>query len=232
MPYIKSLGLVFVAIPKTGTTSMTRALRQIPGYGKELELVDEVIDPVFRARYRLEEIGDKKPGRAKHLSAIQLKYVLGESEFDRCVTFSLVRNPWARMVSRYFFTHVSAEPSKEEKLRCGIKRQFHDLPFEAWVERVWKKHKRGRKRNSQLRKLVDLDGRLIVDHVGKLEKVQDTLNWIGAKLKIEPLEMPHINATNRGHYTQYYTPLTRDMVAEICRQDIECFDYSFDTAAP
>ncbi|MCX2978879.1 hypothetical protein EYC82_16095 [Halieaceae bacterium IMCC11814] len=98
------------------------------------------------------EIGDSKPGRAKHLSAVQIKYILGEAEFNRCFKFTLVRNPWARMISRYFYTHVEAEPRLLEKLRWGTTRDFHDLDFDAWLGKRWKYHQSGKRATIQLKK--------------------------------------------------------------------------------
>jgi hypothetical protein len=228
MPYSPSLGLVFVAIPKTGTTSVTRALHDASGPDDNLQLLKEVVDTPFRKKYKLNKIGDKKPGRAKHLSALQIKYILGDEEFARCTKFSVVRNPWARMVSRYFFTHVESEPSDTDKVRRGTTRQFHDKDFEAWIKNIWTRHQSGQRKNSQLAKLVDLDGELLVDHVGQLENVQSTLDWVSKRIGItEPLTMPHVNGTRKGHYAQYYNQSTRDMVAEICQQDIEYFGYQF-----
>lgn len=228
MPYLPSLGLVYVAIPKTGTTSVTRALHNISTSEDNVQLVKEKIDPAFRKKYKLNKIGDKRPGRAKHLSALQLKYILGDKEFERCTKFSVVRNPWARMVSRYYFTHVESEPSDEEKQRRGTTRTFHEMDFESWLEKVWARHKWGGRKNSQLAKLVDHDGNLLVDHVGRLEDVQTTLDWVSSRVGIAPMTMPHVNGTRKGHYSQYYNEATRAMVAEICRQDIEYFDYEFE----
>ena len=228
MPYLPSLGLVYVAIPKTGTTSVTRALHNISKDEDSVQLVKEKIDPAFRKKYQLNKIGDKKPGRAKHLSALQLKYILGDQEFARCTKFSVVRNPWARMVSRYFFTHVESEPSDEEKVRRGTTRVFHEKDFESWLEGIWKRHKSGQRKNSQLAKLVDLDGNMLIDHVGKLEDVQATLDWVSREVGIPPMRMPHVNGTRKGHYSQYYNDATKAMVAEICQHDIEYFGYSFE----
>jgi hypothetical protein len=230
MPYLPSLGLIYVAIPKTGTTSVNRALRNSCQSKDDVKLVKDPIDKAFREKHQLNKIGDKRPGMAKHLSAIQLKYILGAEEFERCVKFSVVRNPWARMVSRYFFTHVDFQPSEPDKLRRGTSRTFHDQPFESWVYRIWIRSKVGQRKNGQLAKLVDNDGQLLVDHVGRLENVQATLDWVSKEVGLDsPLEMPHINGTRKGHYAQYYNAATKEMVAEICRQDIEYFGYQFET---
>lgn len=228
MPYLPSLGLVYVAIPKTGTTSITRALIDTSPSKDSVQLLTEFVDRDFRKKYNLDQIGDKKPGRAKHLSALQLKYILGEREFARCTKFTVVRNPWARMVSIYFFTHVEHEPSATEKRRRHTSRTFHNKDFESWIEKVWSRHNSGERKNSQLAKLVDLEGNLLVDHVGRLEDVQTTLDWVSSRAGIEPINMLHVNGTRKGHYSQFYNEETRAMVAEICRQDIEYFGYQFE----
>lgn len=228
MPYSKSLGLVFVAIPKTGTTSVTRAMHDISKPFGGLQLVNEYVDDEYRRKYRLHEIGDNKPGRAKHLSALQIKYILGDEEFERCTKFSVVRNPWARMVSRFFFTHKQSEPSDEDKIRRGTTRVFHDMEFEAWIESRWKRYKSGKRTNSQWGKLVDKNGTLLVDRVGRLEDVQPTLDWVTDTVGVERVQMPHVNGTRKGHYVKFYNDATREMVADMCGKDIEFFDYQFD----
>ncbi|MFT4614978.1 MAG: chondroitin 4-sulfotransferase 11 [Bacteroidia bacterium] len=227
MPYSPELGIVFVAIPKTGTTSITRALKVVSKERGGLQLLNEHIDKPFRKKYKLNKIGDKKPGHAKHLSAIQLKYILGEEEFERCTTFSVVRNPWARMASRYFFTRADNEPTKKDKIRRGTTRSFHDMEFERWLERIYKRHRIGKRKNSQIIKLQDLEGNLIVDRVGKLEDVQSTLDWVSETSGADRMKMPHVNGTRKGDYAQFYNDVTREMVAEVCREDVEGFGYVF-----
>lgn len=229
MPYSQSLGLVHIAIPKTGTTSLVSALHSIQrARGGELGLLNDEITREFRAKHRLNILGDRRPSRAKHLSAIQLKYILGDEEFDRCFKFSVVRNPWARTVSRYFFKHLDFKPPRAIRKTKGTTRKFHNQDFETWMTKRWKHHVRRAKKDSQLRKLVDLDGRLLVDYVGRLETIQETLDHICTQLGVEQMTMPHVNGTRKGHYSQFYNQRTMGMVEEICRADIEYFGYRFE----
>ncbi|MEJ8569663.1 sulfotransferase family 2 domain-containing protein [Elongatibacter sediminis] len=220
--------MIFVAIPKTGTTSVIHALNTALPQNQKLTLLKERVNRRFRARHGLNEIGDKRPGRAKHLSAIQIKYVLGDAEFDRCFKFTLVRNPWARMVSRYRFTHVDFEPTWRQKLKRRTTRKFHNLEFEAWLNRCWKRHKKGKRLGGQLRKLTDLNGRVLVDFVGRLEQAQDALDYVSEQVGLGRIVMPHINGTRPIHYATYYNQTTRDMVWEMCQADIEYFNYRFE----
>ncbi len=230
MPYSPSHRYVHVAIPKTGTTSLIRALSRLHRkHGGRLELFKEPVTPEFRRKHGLDEIGDRHPGYTKHLSAIQLKYILGVEQYDRCFSFSIVRNPWARLASRYFFTSTDNEPSEEEKRARNTGRKFHELSFEDWIERRWKRGGKKRRYRTQLGKLTDLDGRLIVDFVGRLETVQDSFRHICLQIGVAPFDMPHINGTRKGRYQQFYNDRTRDMVGEMCQVDIEHFSYTFES---
>lgn len=229
MPYSKTYKFIHVAIPKTGTTSLVHVLQAfLQDQGDDLTLFNEKITPEFRQKYNLNEIGDKKPGKAKHLSALQINYILGEEEFQNCYKFSVVRNSWARTVSRYFFNHQDLEPSSDEKMRKGTLRKFHNLDFETWINKQWKRHTKNKAMSSQRSKLVDLDGQLLVDYIGRLETIQTSLDHICSKIGAPRMEMPRRNGTGHGHYSQFYNQRTRDMVAEMCRVDIEYFNFEFE----
>lgn len=224
MPYSKKYNFIHVAIPKTGTTSLAHALKEAD---PELCLLSEHVTAQYREKYNLNEINDRRPGRAKHLSALQIKYILGEEIFTQCFKFSIVRNPWARLVTRYFFTHVDNEPSDEVKARKGTTRRFHDLDFDTWIRRYADNRKN--RQNSQLRKLVDRDGNLLVDYVGRLENFQESFDHICDRIGIPRSQIPHVNGTcKKGHYSQYYTPETRALVEQACSEDIAYFEFEFE----
>ena len=230
MPWSGSHHYVHVAIPKTGTTSLVRALHTLHDrIGGEVELINDHITPEFRQEHGLDALGDPQPGRAKHLSAVQLKTILGAEEFDRCYRFTVVRNPWERMVSRYNFTHVRNEPSPEEKLARGTTRSFHDLGFDEWLDRIAQRHLRGKGPRSQLSKLIDLDGNLLVDHIGRLTDLQGTVDGLCGYLGVAPVSVLQVNPSPRSKpYAEYYDDRTRDIVAEIHHVDIEHFGFTFD----
>jgi hypothetical protein len=214
MPYSPSHNYVHVAIPKTGSTSLVRALQNLHARdGGSLELYRGEVTSRFRRKHRLNELGDSRPGRAKHLSALQLKKILGVEQYESCVSFSIVRNPWARLASRYFYTHVENEPSPAEKRRRRTRRTFHDLSFDAWIERHWKA-RRGREYRNQVDKLTDLDGQVIVDFVGRLETFQESFDEICARLGVEKLPILHVNGTGKSHYSHYYSDRTKEIVKE------------------
>lgn len=230
MPYSPSHSYVFVAIPKTGTTSMISALRSLHSRdGGSLELRQEWITSEFRQRYGLDALGDRQPGRAKHLSAAQLRLILGPDEFEKCFVFTIVRNSWARVVSRYNYNHVKSRPPDHKRARRGTARTFHDLDFEPWLENAWQKWSGGKGQRSQLSKLTDADGQVLVDHVGRLSNAQGTMELLCQRLGTEPVDVGTVNpSARRMAYSEYYNARTTEMVAEMHHIDIEYFGFRFE----
>jgi len=224
---------VQVAIPKTGSTSMLHAVKNIHMelYGNLDNLLlykGKKITPDFYKKYNLDQIGDTRGKVEKHLSALQIKYIIGEEPFNNCFKFSIVRNSWSYMVSRYHFTHVDYEPDEETKKKRQVSRNFHNLEFDTWVHKRWKRFKKNTPLSSQLSKLTDLDGNLIVDYVGQLENIQESLNYICNHVGLQRMEMPYVNHTRKIHYSELYTAETKEMVEEIHKKDIDFFGFEFE----
>ena len=237
MPHSPTHKYIHIRIPKTGSVSINAVFGKFHAeHGGQRNLMNGRIGWWFRARHNLWKIGDKHPGRAGHLSAIQMKYILGEKEFNRCFKFSFVRNPWSLIISKYHYTLEGNRPTPEEvrqKIAAGQgrpSRSFHEMSFEDWMTKRYNTVKRKGRDCNQLRKLTDLGGNVIVDFVGRLERMQEDFDTICKSIGIPPLKVPHKNKTNHKHYSMHYDGETREMVADLYRRDIEYFGYTFEEA--
>jgi hypothetical protein len=77
--------------------------------------------------------------------------------------------------------------------------------------------------------LQDTNGDYLVDYVGRLENLQEDIQFIGKRLGMADFEIPHLNKRlKNGDYKNYYTAKTKRLVAEAFVEDIERFGYSFD----
>ena len=229
MPYSEQFNLVQVAVPKTGTTSVVKTLYQLhERHGGELTLVSEPVDRAFVKRYRLDALSDPLPGRAKHLSAAQLQLVLGD-RYVQAFSFTFVRNPWARVVSRYRYNREEKRPEPGAKrTTLGARRIFHDLDFMDWLREREQYVERKGGRQNQIDKLTDAEGRILVDFVGRLESIQEGFATVCERAGVEPVAVPHFNVTaKKASYADYYDDWSRDLVAAWYQRDIEAFGYAF-----
>ena len=77
--------------------------------------------------------------------------------------------------------------------------------------------------------LIDLDGNVIVDFIGRYEQLEDDFNEACRRIGIRPPKLPHKRrARDRLDYREYYTEETAELIAQRFKKDIEMLGYSFD----
>ena len=137
------------------------------------------------------------------------------NKFD--FSFSSIRNPWERILSAYHkggWEHRRGEYPTFNSCVKAIK--YDDISCSASKWHVTSLH----------RHLVRND-KLIVDHLIRVENLQEDFNVVCDKIGIPKQQLPHINKSKHKHYTEYYDDETRKIVAEKYRKDIEYFGYKF-----
>jgi len=158
----------------------------------------------------------------KHISASDLQNKINWHDF---VSFSVVRNPYDRMVSAYKYciqTNVIAKKISFEQfvnLVCKNKRNIKDVPHICRIP--------------QLCYLTNNNkpiGQIIVNHILRFENLQqDRLN-LCTILKLEEKfhKLPHLLKTNHKHYSTYYNNQIRQIVKDYFNTDIVYFNYKFE----
>ncbi len=61
----------------------------------------------------------------------------------------------------------------------------------------------------------------------RTETFAEDLAEVERRLGGDPTPVPHRNRSPHGSYRDYYTPATRDRVAEVYADDLEAFGYTF-----
>ncbi len=214
-----SRNFLFVHIAKTGGTSVRAALRRYRWGGWHtlpLWLASQM-NQWTRPRHKL---GLKFP---RHAKAIAAKEMLPEEVFQGLFKFVVVRNPWDLQVSSYH--HILRE--KPEVLQ-GVKsfQDFLRLKFDP-----------GRAYNFLLdisaelqhEYIVDLQGEVIVDFIGRYESLETDFHKICSHIGIFTPRLPHLRkAKDRKDYRSYYTDNLAELVASHYRRDLELLGYSFE----
>ena len=198
---------IFAAIPKTGTHSVRQALREHMGE-EDIEQVGLFVNK----RFPFEELAAARHG---HLGLAQVRPFLGEDVFASYFKFAFVRNPFDRFVSYCaFMTRENGDFLREPQL--VMRHILFDLrPMQHILFQP------------QNTVLVDADGRLLSDYVGRVEEMQASYDAICARIGIPARALEQVNSSRRGDYRQYYDQPLIDGVAELYRRDLDLFGYGF-----
>jgi hypothetical protein len=199
---------IFVAVPKTGTHSVRQALRQHLG-ANDLEQVGLFVNK----RFPFAEFADIRHG---HISLQQIRPCLDEGQFENYFKFAFVRNPFDRFVSYCAF--MSRETGHFARDARGFMKQvlFEIRPEQHILFQP------------QHLLLTDADGRLLSDHVGRVEDMQASYDHACRKLGFESTALGRVNSSQRGDYRKYYDAELSAGVGDYYRRDLELFGYSFD----
>ena len=218
---IKRAGVWFVDIPRTSSTSIKTELRMCLGwpYGKSNVKgirCDVAGKPFNHPRYA--------GVFTDHLTVQQLLIQFGETNYDRLFTFTVVRNPWSRMVSNYK-TRVRG---KQISADFGMNQYIHlfkDQPDHAALDHTIL----GRNMLSQYKFLSDASGNLRVSRIVRFENREAELQELANTFPKLTLGSSYLQ---RGHQapdvsTSHLDQKSIEIVAELFHDDIEFFKYRY-----
>lgn len=205
---------VFVHIPKTGGTAMTLALE---GRAARDDILIGDTPKAQARRGRLK--GVQVPGRLwKHSTLADIDGLVDLSDM---FIFTLVRNPWDRMVSYYHwlrdqsFDHPAVGRAKALDFsgflnHPGTASSLHAAPYASYV--------------------TDAGGIMRATLFIRLEHLAQDMAPLTAHLGFAPV-LPVANQSNRGRdWRPYYSDTDAATLARICAPDIAAFAYCFDPA--
>lgn len=146
--------------------------------------------------------------------------------------FAVVRNPWSRVVSRYYFAKKAIE--REKKHPAG----YADVSsFEAFLE---ERHKWGGKEFfwhrairgwfPQFDYVTDEEGEVRCD-ILRLERLDEELNrYLGTEILFRHRNVTAMLGSDED-WRDIYTPETKRIVADWYAPDIETWGFTFDGMA-
>jgi hypothetical protein len=208
MVYSGKHKLLFVSVPKTGTTSLTASL-------------------VERLEGRRNQVpkGDGWVAVGEHWTLAQIAEVVGWDALNDVHIVGGVRNPWDRLVSSYNFY----KNGRVAKLVLAGKRRNPKavlnvfmaklLPFECWL-RLYRT-------DPCFEYLSDVDGNLRADTVIHIETMNEDVEALCQKLGVTSFEPEVVNASTRKPYKEYYSGKSQKLIARRFVEDIEHFNYNF-----
>lgn len=196
---VRRAGFWFVDIPRTSSSTLKYELGAVFGrtFSKDVEAT-LVVRKV---------LGSHTPARVA-------REVLGPRIWDAILTFSMVRNPYARAASIYSYARRNAVIPL-------------DMEFKEFVKYLtdYKNHEYsfGILRRTQLSYLADMNGNILVDLVGRFENRSEFLDDIGGRIGAPGIGR-RLRASKRE--TIGMDPGSAELIASYFADDFARFDYA------
>jgi hypothetical protein len=218
MPISHAHKVIFIHIPKTAGTSV-EAVLGMHGGKQDIGVV-----PYFNQCIDYEHLYG---GPLQHLTAQGIRQVLkDDSVFNAYFKFTIVRNPWDRLVSAIAWS--------DQKWARGV--HLSPVEFDQQVHMIHRMLQSGGNNGRgvdlppylypQSLFVLGQDRTPMVDYVARYETLPSDWRAIGEKLGVD-VELPTRMKSRHGNYRQYYTDRTRQIVGEMYAEDVRAFQYAF-----
>jgi hypothetical protein len=204
--------VLFIHLPRTGGTF-------IRNYGKVTKCINYYANPKQRNGHQ--------PAR-------------DTNEPDKWFQFGLIRNPFDWYVSQYFYFSGDKRGTLEEGIFEGVDKGLGGESFKLAFPNLEDWIRYGRNSDLPYFWLSDVydymfcddKGKLLLDYVGKFEKMYDEVEHV---LEINEIKPPFSlrgylgerNASERGHYRQYLTKEAIDIIMAKDKKIFDLYDYDY-----
>ena len=205
---------IFVHIPKTGGTSMALAL-------EARAMKDDILigdtPKALRRRNRAKQL--KARGRIwKHSTLADIEGVVTREEMSAFLIFTLVRNPWDRLVSYYHW--LTSQEFDHPAVALARRRDFSGFLNDPMTRAAVSA-------NGYDSYMRDAAGALHDPVFVRIEALEADLAPVRAHLGFDLMPGRENSSDRDRDWRVYYSDKDAELVAELCSADIERFGYQF-----
>jgi Sulfotransferase family len=216
---------IFIKSLKTAGTSIEAALSQHC-------VGDDMVTPLGDYWFNRDERGKwihssmNAEGFSQHDPASEVKRKVPPDVWDNYFKFSIVRNPWDRVVSLFSWearNRPEMKPAKRFYHRLGVPfNEFKETKrlFREFVAGDWTTNDR----------FYLIDGQPCLDYVIRYERLAEDFAQVCGRVGLPMVALPHLKTGLRPGehgYTEYYDEAGKTIVADRHQNDIRLFGYGF-----
>jgi len=206
---IKKRGFWFVDIPRTSSSSVRTELGAHFGFPFGKASVRDVVPE------GVDVMGD-------HLPVWQLQDLLGAQSWERLYTFTVVRNPFARVLSMYRFRKKYNMMPEDVSFIQYVEwhdRHFGEIPF-------FDPSQSECRRQSDF--LVDRSGNLAVSEIFRYEERERMRKSVEERLGVPSREIWAMKSgLESADYREHFTGRAREIIEKVYERDLSEFGYEF-----
>lgn len=200
MPITHKYKSIFVHIPKTGGTSIEKILN-IP-----------LLDNNYLRSHTIFNINNVEYAPQHFTSKILKEHDLVKPYWNTYFKFSIVRHPYNRVLSEYFWNTKS--------------NNFDIMQYRKWFNDYYANINTDHKLSQY--DYLYINGNLAVDYVGKFEELLKTFSYIKNKLSIKQ-DLPHIQKSkNKSTYLNQLTKVDKAKIFNLFEKDFLYFNYLYE----
>lgn len=211
--------VIFIHIQKNGGTSIERAFEE-----SDAELVKSIRTSSSERTLR-------------HCVVSDVRVAIDDNIFKNYKKFSVVRNPFDRMVSWYSMfkqkaaeIDASSQPSGFKAMGDGVMAEVNRNAdsFKAFLM-LPRNHESGLFERFYVNQLdyISENGRILTDKILRFENLAGDFNTLAKEIGFKA-ELPHVNKSAREkNYRTYYDDMTKELMFQRFKKDFEYFGYRF-----
>lgn len=207
MPFFVKYNCLFLHIPKTGGTKICNNIIRICQEEEEKE--EEEFIKIYHPKDDVE---------FSHATVDVIKSLMPK-EYDEAFKFTIVRNPYDKILSEFFYR-------KEYNYQKGFNKPKNK--FNEFVNYLYKNF-------DTIMQMPHIEkSHFIEQHkftdanvtVFKFEKFNQIINFLNNKFNFK-ISNEKINHTDHEHFSMYYDPDSRNKIYELYKEDFLTFGYNF-----
>ncbi len=150
----------------------------------------------------------------KHMSASQTKQLYGEQIWQDDVKFTVIRNPWDRVISMW-----STGWWHEQARSCNTN-QLESL--KDFILKL-KPHPNEKYNSLFYNEIIDEE----IDFILRFETLQVDFSEMLKKVGASDVVLPHKEKRDRKHYREYYDSDAQEMINQLFKKDIDLYGYAY-----
>ena len=218
---------MYLVNPKTGSTSMRKYFKCYGTYTKYSRY------GIYSPYHKIKDIAVAYKHDIDHNNSVTAKLMCEtlNKEYNKYFSFIHIRNPWAKVVSIYFFDkpdknrlgHYKSDYDKDSafyynfnewlKYRC-----FDYFKIENWI------FEDGKPQVTKIYPIESFTLKQLENDINEFNKEHGT----GAPTLVLDGELGHENTTVHDHYSTYYNEESIEIVRKAFAKDIELGGYTFE----